>query len=95
MREALRDLARNSSVIGIAAAIAIGYAVVAFLLAAGDTVLEAIRGGEATGPFAFEVAGRPIFYERVAPAAVTLVVVVAAAAFVLQRAARTDEAEAE
>jgi hypothetical protein len=90
---ALRDLARNGWVLGIAAAIAIGYGVVAFLLAVADLVLEAFKGGDASGPFAFEVRGVPIAYERVAQTAVTLAVVVGAAALALQWAARTNTAD--
>jgi hypothetical protein len=93
MVAALRDLARNGWVLGIAAAIAIGYGVVTFLLAVADLVLEAFKGGDATGPFAFEVRGVPIVYERVAQTGVTLTVVVAAAALALQWAARRSPGE--
>jgi hypothetical protein len=82
MREPLRRLARDDWVVGIAAAIAIGYAVVAFVRSVAEVVLDVVAGEEYEGPLA--VGG--VRYDGLATSAATLLAVVVLAAFALRRA---------
>ena len=92
MREALGQLATDQRVIGIAAAVAIGYALVAFVVAVAGVVLD-VAGGEeyAQGrPFRVEIAGYGIGYAPVVLQGGALVLVVLLAA-VFARRAGADE----
>jgi hypothetical protein len=75
VRRALRELASDEWVIGLSAAIAIGYAAVSFARDLADTVVDAVTGNPG-GLLAVELWGRTISFEALAGASATLVVVV-------------------
>jgi hypothetical protein len=87
VREPLRRLARDDWVVGIAAAVAIGYGVVSLVRSAAKLVLDLVAGEEHEGPYT--VAG--VYYEALVTSAATLLAVVGLAAVAL-RHARSDEA---
>lgn len=87
MRTALRRLARDDRVLGIAAAIAIGYTLATFLRSAVGILLDLAAGEEVgRGPYTVEIAGHGIAYEALARHGVTLAVIVLAAALALRNA---------
>ena len=85
MLDMLRRLLRDSWVIGITAAIAIGYATVRTVTELVNTILRALSDDSASGVFVFDVAGREFGYQGLLTAAITLAVVGALAAWLLAR----------
>lgn len=88
MLDMLRRLLSDSWVIGITAAIAIGYASVRAVMALTDTIVRAIANQDASGVFVFDVAGRDFGFQALLTATATLTVVVVLAAWLLARSDR-------
>ena len=88
MKVALRRLLDDGWVLGIATAIAIGYAAVRVVTEIVEVVLRAIDHQDASGLFVFHLGGRAFGYVGVLTAAVTFAVVVVASAFLLARGDR-------
>jgi hypothetical protein len=88
MRAAFARLARDGWVLGIAAAIAIGYGVVSFVTAIADAVVAAAEKQTVAGLFGFEVAGVGVGLREVVSSGVTLAAVVLIAAVALRGAER-------
>jgi hypothetical protein len=76
VRDALRQLATDSWVLGIAAAIAIGYAVVSFLRDVARTAIATAEGELTGGLFVVTVLGRKVSFELVATSTATLLLTV-------------------
>ena len=85
MRAALRRLASDDWVIGLAAAIAIGYASVRFVRALVQVVVDVIRD-TSYGGLTVKIAGRSISYQDPVLSAGTLLALVLLSAFLLRHA---------
>lgn len=92
MREALRRLGADDWVIGLTAAVAIGYACVLFVRSLVELVIDIIRDRGTGGSFSFSISGREIPYERLSSSAVTLLALILLAAYLLRGPRQSDEA---
>ena len=92
MREALRRLGSDEWVIGLAAAVAIGYAGVLFVRSLVDLVVDVINDRGTGGYLSFSISGRDISYERPVTSAFTLAAVILFAAYLLRRSRRPEAA---
>lgn len=91
VRDALRRLARDDWVLGIAAAIAIGYASVVALRAIVDVAFQAKEDVERHEQFVVAIAGRDINYRELLVTLLTLAAVATLSAWLLRRAQRNTE----
>ena len=90
MREALRRLATDDWVIGLAAAVAIGYASVLLVRSLIDLAIGLVQDREARGGFSFMVAGRAVDYEQPLVWAFTLGALILLTAWLLRRSRRPN-----
>ena len=85
MRTALRRLGSDDWVIGLAAAVAIGYASVLFVRSLVELVVDVIQDRETGGYLSFSISGRDIAFERPVTSAFTLAALILLAAYLLRR----------
>jgi hypothetical protein len=90
VREALRRLGSDEWVIGLAAAVAIGYAGVIFVRSLIDLVVDVVNDRGTGGYLSFSISGREFPYERPVTAAVTLAALILLAAYLLRRSRQTN-----
>ena len=88
MRTILAKLVRDAWVLGIATAIAVGYAAVRLVSELVELVLRVIDGTEAGGRFVVEIKGHDVPYFDVMAAAITLTAVTLLGGWLLARADR-------
>ena len=90
VRKALRRLTSDDWVIGLAAAVAIGYASVLLVRSLVDLVIGVVQDRDEGRYFSFTVAGRTVAYEQPLVWAATLGALTLLAAWLLRRSRGLD-----
>lgn len=89
MPDALDDLLRRTTLLALAAGIALGYALLDVARGAGTLVLSIFTerpfGSLSGGPLSLDVGGRTLEFGQIVAGLVTLAVVVVVIAYVLRR----------